>query len=141
MDTQHEKDCQCEDNKPLLPFQSNFAIQLHENEVMRRNPLTTQNRIQRETASNQRPQYPIEYIKQQSMSHTPQQALQHSQQQALQYTRPSPLTEHNQHTHNKLYNFHNNNNLYNIHNNNHNNNYIQLLYNNNNNKLEQNTQL
>ena len=47
MDTQHEEDCQCEDNKPLLPFQSDFARQLHENDVMRRNPLTTQNRIQR----------------------------------------------------------------------------------------------
>ena len=123
MDTQHEEDCQCEDNKPLLPFQSDFARQLHESEVMRRrNPLTTQNRIQREIASNQRQlqqsqptQHPIEYTQQQTISHTPQQqqhvpqqnalqytkppAIEHNQQtsqQALQYTRPSPVIEHNQ---------------------------------------------
>ena len=50
-----EDDCQCEDNKPLPPLQSNFARQLHESELMRRrNPLTTQTRIQKEIASNQR---------------------------------------------------------------------------------------
>ena len=97
MDTQHEEDCQCEDNKSIQPFQSNFARQLHENEVMRRTPVARENRIQTEIASNQRPQqmeiayneqYPIEYIKQQTISHTPQQALQHSQQQEEQKGEP-----------------------------------------------------
>ena len=34
------EDCQCETkeiNQPLIPFQSNFARQLHQNEVMRQN--------------------------------------------------------------------------------------------------------
>ena len=26
MDTQHEEDCQCEENKPILPFQSEEDI-------------------------------------------------------------------------------------------------------------------
>ena len=56
--TQHEKeeDCQCENNKPIPPFQSNFARQLHENEVMRRRtPVAIQNTTQSQTeiASNQ----------------------------------------------------------------------------------------
>ena len=50
MDTQPAKgdDCQCEmEESSVLPFQSNFARQLHENEVMqRRNQVATQNRIQ-----------------------------------------------------------------------------------------------
>ena len=41
-----KEDCHCEDNKPILPFHSNFARQLHEDESMRRTPLTTQNGIQ-----------------------------------------------------------------------------------------------
>ena len=50
--TQHKnvEDCQCETeeiNQPLIPFQSNFARQLHQNEVMRQNstslPLQTNN--------------------------------------------------------------------------------------------------
>ena len=88
MDTQHEKeeDCQCEDNKSIQPFQSNFARQLHENEVMRRNPLTTQNRIQRGIASNQRQlqqsqptQHPIEYTQQQLQQALQPAALQDTQ--------------------------------------------------------------
>ena len=50
-----------EANKPLLPFQSNFARQLHENEVMkRRTPVARENRIQTEIAYNQRPQQQME---------------------------------------------------------------------------------
>ena len=106
--TQHEKEenCQCKDNKPILPFHSNFARQLHENEVMRRRtPVARENRIESQTeiASNRRPQqmeiayneqYPIEYIKQQTISNTPQQALKHSQ-QALQHLQQQAL-QHSQ---------------------------------------------
>ena len=70
-----EKDCQCE--SPIQPFQSNFARQLHENEVMRRNP---QNRIQREIAVRQPIQQTI--TPKQTISHVPQQ-----QQNALSPTR------------------------------------------------------
>ena len=75
MDTQpaNGEDCQCEmeeTNKPLLPFQSNFARQLHENEVMRR----------------RRP--PI---------NTTSQQIEARQQNTLQYTGP-PVIEHNPET-------------------------------------------
>ena len=88
-----EEDCKCE--SPLQPFQSDFARQLHEGEVMRRNPQT---RMQREIAVRQ----PIEYIQQKAISHAPQQhvpqqAISLTSQQALQYTRP-PVIEHNQQT-------------------------------------------
>ena len=53
--------------------------------MRRRNPLTTQTRIQREIASNQRPQYPIEYIQQQTISHTPKQAISYVPQQAISH--------------------------------------------------------
>ena len=54
-----EEDCQCEDMKPLLPFQSNFARQLHESSK-RRNP---------EIRMQTRPQ-------QKALSHAPQQQQQ-----------------------------------------------------------------
>ena len=74
-----QEDCQCEDNKPLLPFQSDFARQLHESEVMRRrNPQT---RMQREIAVRQ----PIEYIQQQQTI-TPKQAISHIPQQVISHT-------------------------------------------------------
>ena len=53
-----EEDCQCEDNKSILPFESNFARQLQ---------------------PSQPTQHPIEYIQQQTISHTPQQQLQYTQ--------------------------------------------------------------
>ena len=43
-----EEDCQCEMKESSVPsFQSNFARQLHNNEVMRRRrtPVATENRI------------------------------------------------------------------------------------------------
>ena len=102
MDTQPAKgeDCQCEmeeTNKPLLPFQSNFARQLHENEVMQRRRPTINTTSQQIEA---RPQHPIQYTQQKAISHAPQQQQQQqaiTSQKALQYTRP-PVIEHNQQT-------------------------------------------
>ena len=76
-----------ETNKPILPYQSNFARQLHENEVMqRRNQVATQNRIQSqmEIAYNE-PQQAISHTPQQAISHTPQQDLQHALQPNIIY--------------------------------------------------------
>ena len=73
-----EEDCQCEDNKSIQTFQSNFATQLHESSS-RRNP---EIRMQREIAV--RPQQTI--TPKQAISHVPQQQQQ-QQQHALSPTR------------------------------------------------------
>ena len=72
-----EEDCQCEDNKSIQPFQSNFARQLHER---RRNQ---EIRMQREIAV--RPQQQQQQQQQQAISHAPQQQQQqqHVPQQAI----------------------------------------------------------
>ena len=67
-----EEDCQCEDNKPLLPFQSNFARQLHESEVMRsRPPLAKDKRAhqQMEIKLNE-PRHQIDYNQPNSLQYT-----------------------------------------------------------------------
>ena len=66
--------------------------------MRRRNPLTTQNTIQREIASNKRPQYPIEYTQQKSISHAPQQQQQHVPQQAISHI-PQQVISHKQYPH------------------------------------------
>ena len=73
-----EEDCQCEDNKSLQPFQSNFARQLHESEVMRRRPsLATDNRTHQQMGIElNEPKHQIDYNQRNSsplIHKTPQQ--------------------------------------------------------------------
>ena len=67
-----EEACQCEDNKSIQPFQSNFARQLRESEVMRRRPpLATDNRTHQQMGIElNEPRHQIDYNKRNSLQYT-----------------------------------------------------------------------
>ena len=79
-----EEDCQCENNKTILPFQSNFARQLYENEVMRRRPPINTTSQQIESKQQNALAYTSPLI-----HNTPQQIAYNELKQALSYNETS----------------------------------------------------
>ena len=100
MDTQPAKgeDCQCEDNKPLLPFQSNFARQLYESEVMRsRPPLATDNRTHQQMRIElNEPRHQIDYNQRNSLQYTSPLIHKTPQQIAYNERRPTQSLTYNE---------------------------------------------